>query len=97
MSEKKVKSTVKAEAPKKKAVAKPKKAIGSAERQITIDGTQYPVSGLSDRAKAQIMNLQLTDRRIAELQQELMLIQTARQAYADALKAELNAPRKTLQ
>ena len=56
---------------------------------ITIDNTDYDLDSLSDTAKAQIANLQAVDRRIAGLQEELAIHQTARIAYANALQAEL--------
>lgn len=56
---------------------------------ITIDNTDYDLDTLSDAAKAQIANLQTVDRRIAGLQEELAIHQTARIAYANALKSYL--------
>ena len=58
---------------------------------ITIDNTDYDLDSLPDAAKAQIANLQAVDRRIAGLQEELAIHQTARIAYANALQAELAA------
>lgn len=57
--------------------------------QITIDGDTYDVQHLSEEAKAQIAALRATDQRIAENQQELAILQTARNAYAAALRALL--------
>jgi len=56
---------------------------------ITIDGKEYPFELLSDSAKGQLISLQSVDKRIAETQQELAILQTARNAYANALKQEL--------
>lgn len=56
---------------------------------VTIDGKEYNVADLSDNARAQITNLRVTDQEIARLQQQLAIAQTARTAYANALKAEL--------
>lgn len=56
---------------------------------ITIDNTDYDLETLSEAAKAQLANLQVVDRRIAGLQEELAIHQTARNAYAQALKALL--------
>ena len=56
---------------------------------ITIDDLEYDLEALSDSAKAQLMSLQTVDRRIASLQEELAIHQTARNAYANALKALL--------
>jgi cell division protein FtsB len=56
---------------------------------ITIDGTAYTVADLSDNAKQQVANLQVTDAEIAKLKQQLAIYQTARKAYANALNEEL--------
>lgn len=56
---------------------------------LTIDGKEYGPDDLSDNARAQITNLRVTDQEIARLQQQLAIAQTARTAYANALKAEL--------
>lgn len=56
---------------------------------IKIDGVEYDTETLSDVAKAQLMNIQVVDQKIASTQQELGIQQTARNAYAQALHAEL--------
>ena len=56
---------------------------------ITIDGKEHDLETLSDAAKSQIGNIQVTDQEIARLQQRLAIAQTARQAYARALQEEL--------
>jgi hypothetical protein len=58
-------------------------------RTLTIDGTEYRIADLSDAAKQQLANLQLCDQEIQRLQHQLGIAQTARAAYANALKAEL--------
>ena len=60
--------------------------------QVTIDGIQYDLDTLTDVAKQQLINLQVTDGEIARLQTQLVIAQTARAAYAQALKAELDKP-----
>ena len=60
-------------------------------QNITIDGTEYDLETLSDAAKSQLTSLQLADQKMAQLQSELAMVQTARNAYAQALKAELTA------
>ena len=57
---------------------------------ITIDGIEYELSDLSDEARAQLQSLQATEVRIAQTQQELAMMQTARNAYATALIALLS-------
>jgi hypothetical protein len=56
---------------------------------VTIDGKEYDLEKLSDAAKSQLGNIQVTDQEISRLQQRLAIAQTARQAYARALQAEL--------
>jgi len=58
---------------------------------VTIDGQEYDLEQLSDEARQQLESLQFVDRRIGELQSELAVMQTARMAYANALKAALPA------
>jgi len=58
---------------------------------ITIDGIEYDLSKLSESAKGQLVSLQLVDQKITAAQQELAILQTARMAYARALKDELPA------
>jgi len=66
--------------PKKKASDTP---------SITIDGKAYPLDSQTDNAKAQLVSLDAVDRRIAAVQEELAILQTARIAYGNALKQEL--------
>lgn len=57
--------------------------------KVTIDNVDYDLADLSDDAKAQFGNMQIVDRKIADLNAELAIAQTARNAYAAALKAAL--------
>lgn len=59
---------------------------------ITIDGNEYTLDDLNANARSQIVNLRVTDQEIARLQTQLAIAQTARAAYAQALKAELEKP-----
>ena len=52
---------------------------------LTIDGREYDTEQLSETAQAQVTNIQLVD----QLQQEAAMMQTARNAYVQALPAEL--------
>lgn len=56
---------------------------------ITINGTSYAAANLSDAAKAQVGNVQVADAEIVRLNQQMALAQTARNAYFQALMAEL--------
>lgn len=58
---------------------------------IKIDDVEYDIEKLSEVAKAQLMNLQVVDQKIAATQQEIAIQQTARNAYAQALKDALAA------
>lgn len=56
---------------------------------ITIDDIAYEFTALSDAAKQQLTNVQVTDAEIQRLQAQLAIATTARAAYAHALKVEL--------
>ena len=56
---------------------------------ITIDGTEYAEDSLSTEAKAQLAGMQACDQKIAVMQTEFSIAQTARNAYAQALKSLL--------
>jgi len=57
---------------------------------VKIEGKDYELDTLSDNARAQIVNLNVTDQEIARLQAQLAIAQTARASYANALKLELD-------
>ena len=59
-------------------------------KTITIDDKEYVLDDLSEAARAQLISLQVTDQEIIRLQQQQKIAQTARNAYAKALSAELN-------
>ena len=63
----------------------------STPEYITINGTRYASEKLSDAAKIQIANIQVVDTEIARLNQQLAIAQTARNAYSNALIAEIKA------
>ena len=56
---------------------------------IKIDNKDYDTDQLSDEAKNQLANVQLTDQEIQRLQVRVAIAQTARNAYAQALNAAL--------
>ena len=58
--------------------------------KITIDGIDYNSEDLSDNGKAQLASLQFLEVQLNKLQGEIAIYQTARQAYAAALRAELD-------
>ena len=59
------------------------------EKTITINDVVYKESDLSEKAKSQITNLQITDQEISRLNHQLAIAQTARAAYARALAEAL--------
>lgn len=59
------------------------------ERTVTIDGKEYKLDQLSEKAKKQLVNLRITDEEIQRLNHQLAIAQTARSAYANALKTEI--------
>jgi hypothetical protein len=63
--------------------------MNETKQSITIDNIEYPIADLNDNAKAQVTNLRIIDQKIAQTQQDLAIYQTARSAYAQALKKEL--------
>lgn len=56
---------------------------------VTIDGVEYTMEQLSEEARNQLNNLRVTDMEINRLKQLLAIVQTARAAYASALKTAL--------
>jgi hypothetical protein len=59
---------------------------------IKIDSVDYDTDTLSDEAKAKIEMLLATDNKIRELQRDLAIAQTARNAYGKALNGVLEMP-----
>jgi hypothetical protein len=57
--------------------------------KVTIDGKEYDTDTLSEDAKNSIQNVQYCEQKLAELKRELAIAQTARNAYAQALKGAL--------
>lgn len=56
---------------------------------ITIDGKEYDTAALSAEAQASLISLQVTDQKIADLQSQMAIYQTARAAYAREIMASL--------
>lgn len=57
--------------------------------KVTIDGKEYDTEALSDDARNNMLNVQYCDQKLSELKRELAMAQTARNAYATALKGAL--------
>jgi hypothetical protein len=56
---------------------------------LKIDNKEYDLDTLSDEAKAQLASMQFCDQELARLQAQAAAYQTARMAYAKALKEAL--------
>ena len=61
---------------------------------ISIDNVNYETDKLSDEAKAQLVSIQYVDQELARLQAQAAALQTARIAYANALKEALPKAKK---
>lgn len=59
---------------------------------ITVNGTTYLMSDLSDAARGQVDNIQLVDAEIMRFQRLIAIAQTARNAYVAALVAAVEGP-----
>lgn len=57
--------------------------------KVSINGKEYDMDDLSETARQQVMNLRVAEMRIAQLEQDLAMMKTARLAYARALDAQL--------
>jgi len=57
---------------------------------IKIDDKEYDLDKLSDETKSQLASMQFCDQELQRLQAQAAAYQTARQAYANALKISLN-------
>ena len=53
---------------------------------VTIDNVEYSLADLSADVQAQLGSIQAVDRRIASVNEELAILQTARIAYGNAVK-----------
>ena len=56
---------------------------------IKIDDKEYDIATFSEEAQAQLASLQFVDAELQRLQGQMAALQTARIAYANALKAVL--------
>jgi hypothetical protein len=56
---------------------------------VTIDNVEYALDSLSDDARAQFTSLQFVDQKLAQLEAEVAVYQTARIGYSNALNATL--------
>lgn len=64
--------------------------------QIQIDEVLYDLDDLSDQAKASILLLQFSEKRLQELINMKALLQRARNSYLDSLRQEVLADKAGL-
>lgn len=64
---------------------------------INIDNKEYEFEALSEETRAQFVSLQFTDQEISQLQARLAAMQTARNAYAQALNSLLTEKDSVIQ
>jgi hypothetical protein len=57
--------------------------------KITVDNVEYNTEDLSDNGKAQLASLQFLEVQLSKLRSEIAVYQTAKNAYLQALKVEL--------
>lgn len=57
--------------------------------KVSIDDVEYDTDEMSDTAKAQLQNVLFCDRKIADIKNEMVVLQTARSAYARNLSQQL--------
>lgn len=62
--------------------------------KITVDDIEYNTEDLSENSKAQLASLQFLEVQMAQLNNEIAVYQTARNAYIAALKVELEQVNK---
>ena len=53
--------------------------------KVSIDGVEYDSDTMSQESRQQLEMLMMTEQKIRQLQAEVAMMQTARQAYANAL------------
>ena len=56
---------------------------------IKIDNKEYDLDTLSDQCKAQLASIQFVEQELARLQAQASVLQTAKIAYLQALKASM--------
>ena len=57
--------------------------------KVTIDGREFLLDDLSEDAKEQLASMNIVDAKIADRQQQVAILQTARGAYGQALAKAL--------
>ena len=57
--------------------------------KVTVDGIEFNTEDLSENGKAQLASLQFLEVQMKKLQNDIVVYQTARAVYVQALKADL--------
>lgn len=57
--------------------------------KLVLDGVEYNTEDLSDIGKLNLENLQHVEKRLASLDNEIQVYRTARNAYVESLKVEI--------
>ena len=57
--------------------------------KISIDGKEYDSAALSEEARNNLQNIQFCEQKMNDIKRDLAIVQTARNAYAQALKGQL--------
>jgi len=57
--------------------------------KVVINDKEYDVESLNDTAKTQLVNLQAVDNKIKELQNEIAMLNAAKQFYSLVLQQNL--------
>ena len=63
-----------------------------APTKVSVDGIEYNISDLADNAKSQMRGMQVAITEIKRLDIQKALVETARNAYGQALSADLPEP-----
>ncbi len=63
--------------------------------KIKIDDVEYDTEDMNDNAKAQVASLQFNEAHMNRLRNELAIADTAKIAYVNALKRELESSEGT--
>jgi hypothetical protein len=67
--------------------------VEKSDQKIQINNVEYNVDDLSENAQGQLRGVQIAENEMKRLNAQLALAQTARNAYMQALQADL--PEKT--
>ena len=57
--------------------------------KITVDNIEYNTEDMSDNAKAQLASLQFLEVQMKKIKSEIAVYETAKNAYIQSLKGEL--------